>query len=84
MTMQEYFQDKINIDWRLLKKQKEKLLQIINEPKREGELLSPDQCKAVQGIINLIDAIQDDAVDIGGLPEKVVFPESGVNEWRQE
>jgi predicted ATPase len=55
------------VDYNLLAKQKSLLMSI-----RE-ELLSPEQHDALRGVIHLIDAIQDYAVDALGHEESEVF-----------
>ena len=57
------------IDWSLLKKQKKTLLII----KNCHEDITSDQTKDIDGIIHLIDAIQDYAVDSMGISEEEVF-----------
>lgn len=52
------------IDWAELKVQKKFLMDIIN---------NMDGCVEFDGILHLIDAIQDYAVDVMGIPEKEVF-----------
>ena len=54
------------IDWKLLRKQKLHLLNILDDKK-----LTPSRLKSLEGILNLIDGIQDDAVEFHG--EKTVF-----------
>lgn len=56
-----------NIDFNMLRVQKTALLSI-----RE-ELLSPEQGDALEGIVNLIDAVQDYAVDVMGMDKYEVF-----------
>ncbi len=52
-----------NIDWSLLRDQKEHLISLnIGDPKLE-----------LDGIINLLDSFQDHAVDVLGIDEKLVF-----------
>ena len=51
----------MNIDWTLLRAQKEWLLQFDNEQ--------------AQGLVNLLDHLQDDAVDSGEFTETEVFGE---------
>jgi hypothetical protein len=46
------------IDWKLLRKQKRLLLQVIN-----NDNVNFKEKEALEGILNLIDAIQDYAVD---------------------
>lgn len=73
-----------NIDWQLLKDQKNDLLTTIidlaydaKEANKAGEekLASrlTKQSQSIQGIINLIDSIQDYVVDELNIPEKEVF-----------
>ena len=62
-----------NLDMNSLRKQKEILISMIMD---QGEADDPNQredAKEVEGIINLIDAIQDHAVDVLGMSEKEVF-----------
>lgn len=47
-----------DIDWDLLRKQKKALLNAV---------------EAIEGVINLIDSIQDHAVDVLGVPAQNVF-----------
>ena len=56
-----------NIDWKLLRKQKRTLLKIANDIDNVPKL------EHVEGIIVLIDALQDYAVDIAELKEREVF-----------
>jgi len=84
MTVQEYFQKKVNINWQLLKKQKEVLLKMLNSSDTASNFekgkLRKDEYDTIQGIIYLIDATQDDAVDLGDISAKLVFPDLGTNE----
>lgn len=57
------------IDWSLLREQKIKLIDI----SMDEYLLNKEVIVAVKGIIELIDAIQDYAVDDIGLTNKEVF-----------
>jgi len=60
------------IDWILLRQQKTSLIRIIEDRKANpklGHFLTGD----LQGILHLIDAIQDYAVDVMGLTDKEVF-----------
>lgn len=50
----------LNIDWALLRSQK-------------AYLLNLPECDELNGIISLIDAIQDEAVDSGEFSEQEVF-----------
>ena len=43
-----------NIDWDLLKTQKELLFKLVNDPKRPQ-----DEVDLLDGVLNLLDAIQD-------------------------
>jgi hypothetical protein len=60
-----------NIDWKLLRKQKRTLLQTIIklETGDEDDPVTDD----LDGILHLIDSIQDYAVDVLGLPEHEVM-----------
>jgi len=55
------------IDWVVLKKQKEDLLKVIDENSNS------ETKDSLTGILNLIDSIQDHAVDVMGMSEKIVF-----------
>lgn len=55
------------IDWSLLREQKAALLSI------PEQLINATQYDALQGIISLIDSLQDYAVDVTNVPEEVVF-----------
>jgi hypothetical protein len=57
-----------NIDWELLKKQKMSLLEI-----QEMTCFTKEDQENMTGIVNLLDALQDYAVDVVGLSEKQVF-----------
>jgi hypothetical protein len=57
------------IDWELLKKQKRSLLSIISD----GFLPDEEPKDDLIGIVNLLDSIQDYAVDVMGVDEKTVF-----------
>jgi hypothetical protein len=56
------------IDWKLLKKQKFQLLKVIN-----NDAVTPKQKESLEGILNLLDTVQDFAVDVLGINEKEVF-----------
>lgn len=64
MTLEEFIG---KIDLPMLRDQKTAILLI------RSEVLSEEQEYALTGIINLIDAIQDYAVDVMGVPKNVVF-----------
>lgn len=57
------------IDWELLKAQKADLVSLTYA----GDLATGYK-KSMQGIINVIDSLQDYAVDSMGIDEDVVFP----------
>jgi hypothetical protein len=46
----------MNIDIELLKKQKEYLISMI----AEGDLGLPEECELLEGLVHMLDAIQDD------------------------
>ena len=56
-----------NIDFKSLKKQKQTLLATIDKSKSKKEI------DDLTGILNLIDEIQDKAVDVYGYKESTVF-----------
>ena len=61
------------MDWELLRNQKRILLEeTIDMEKKNAEYYKP-VTDAFDGIIHLLDAIQDYAVDVLGIGEKVVF-----------
>ena len=57
----------LNINWELLKKQKSDLLDILSydESLQLNDPVSIQQKESLEGILNLIDGIQDYAVDSG-------------------
>lgn len=57
-----------NIDWELLKKQKEDLITVMSILDGGSELH-----ESVEGILSLIDATQDYAVDEMGVDENVAY-----------
>lgn len=57
----------LDMDWELLREQKEVLIHLD---------LGKNKNKLIEGIISVIDAIQDQAVDENAVPEKVVFGKS--------
>jgi len=61
-----YFVEKI--DWLELRNQKRLLLETIN-----NDAVSPEHKEALEGILSLIDAVQDYAVDEMGMSEEDVF-----------
>jgi len=56
------------IDWPLLQQQKQLLVEL-----RAGQTVTAEQEESIEGILNLLDSIQDQAVDSGDVPEAVVF-----------
>jgi len=56
-----------NINWELLRKQKSTLFNLIQE------IDNVEQVEHLEGIIYLIDAVQDEAVDNEGTDENLVF-----------
>lgn len=56
-----------NIDWDNLSEQKDILIRIVR-------ILGSDDASEVEGLLSLLDAIQDYAVDELGVAEHVVFP----------
>jgi hypothetical protein len=56
------------IDWKMLRKQKKDLLKVIN-----NDSVSPKEKESLEGIMSLIDHIQDYAVDTCELSERKVF-----------
>lgn len=75
-------------DWKLLREQKEHLLEVITStvPDTSNSFgllhvsMNKQQHLALQGILHLIDSIQDDAVDSQGLSEEEVFGLTKENE----
>jgi len=68
------------IDWKLLRKQKLHLLEILND---EESSITAEQHISIEGIVSLIDSIQDKAAE--ELSEEIVFalniPCSFTSEW---
>lgn len=62
-----------DIDFKLLKEQKLTLLEIIEERKDSQYLKDKKQVEHVEGVVNLIDEIQDFAVAELGVTEEEVF-----------
>jgi hypothetical protein len=58
------------IDWKLLQQQKAILLTVINKDE-----INPREKEGLEGILNLIDSLQDSAVDDFELAEDLVFSE---------
>lgn len=69
MVMKEIPQFINDIDWDLLKQQKLSLLYIVNNNALINNVISED----VNGIVHLIDSIQDYAVDVVGIDDDIVF-----------
>jgi hypothetical protein len=64
------FQVTVRMNWKLLRKQKRILLGLLNQ---SSLALRPEQRDAIDGIINLLDCVQDQAVDSGEFTERQVF-----------
>jgi hypothetical protein len=63
-----------NMDWGLLRRQKRHLVTMANDYSKNAlKCLKPEEAKVLDGIISLIDAIQDNAVESGQLTEQEVF-----------
>ena len=61
----------MNIDYHLLRKQKQTLNELIAE-----QSLTPEHQEDLTGLVNFIDDLQDEATDELGVPEAEVFGES--------
>jgi hypothetical protein len=61
-----------HIDWPLLRQQKQHLLEILDN---ENSNVTAEQHVSIEGVVSLIDAIQDNAVDNGDMDEAAVFGE---------
>lgn len=61
----------LGMDWQLLRQQKETLVDLANNVNLN--IFGVDYRDAVDGIINLLDSIQDYAVDVMEVPEDKVF-----------
>lgn len=59
-------------DYRLLLKQKQTLLEIIDPDTMHFD--DPGRITNLEGLLNFLDAFQDAVVDAGVLPEAQVFP----------
>jgi hypothetical protein len=57
------------INWKLLRRQKTSLVSLATL----GKTVTGEDCEAIDGILNLIDAIQDRAVDGEQATEREVF-----------
>lgn len=57
----------MHLDWKELRKQKLVLLEMVLTTK------SKKKAKALDGVINLIDSLQDDAVETGAYTPEEVF-----------
>jgi hypothetical protein len=62
-----------NIDFEKLKKQKAILINMIQDWGEADDSYQNEDAKEAEGLINLIDGIQDYAVDTLGVDEKEVF-----------
>lgn len=63
----------LDIDFKQLREQKDILINMIQDWGEADDEQQNIDAKNVQGILNLIDAIQDQAVEVHGLTEKEVF-----------
>ena|GEM_PF-2723520 len=55
--------EKLNIDWDLLHRQKLALFALLSRSTRTSRVkLTRSEREAIEGIVNLLDALQDDAV----------------------
>lgn len=61
------------VDWRLLKGQKDILIHMIEDWSQSDDPIQKENAKEVEGILNLLDSLQDYAVDTLGKSEKEVF-----------
>ena len=61
------------IDWRMLKEQKRTLISVIEDKRDTYTIEARDQLGDLEGILELIESIQDCAVDEMGVPEEEVF-----------
>jgi hypothetical protein len=61
------------VNWPLLKRQKISLLTCMDKLEENDPPIDPECIKDLQGIINMIDSMQDIAVDDLGMSEKEVF-----------
>jgi len=66
----------IEIDWPLLRSQKDELLKIEFAKVGDAIVVTGDLKESVTGVIHLIDALQDHAVDDEDTSESEVFGES--------
>lgn len=73
------FNVNFDIDFKLLRKQKRNILKLIThlEHKRVADQDCEKFINSLDGIISILDSIQDQAVDSCGIPEKIVFPNLG-------
>lgn len=62
-----------NIDWQWLREQKHTLLTIIAEKRSVHLIEVEEQVDDLEGLVSLIDSLQDYAVDELGIPEEEVF-----------
>jgi hypothetical protein len=61
------------IDWPMLKEQKRTLISIIEDKRDTFTIEARDQLGDLEGLLELIESIQDCAVDEMGVPEELVF-----------
>jgi hypothetical protein len=71
-----------SMDWKLLREQKLHILGLLERAQSDyihatdEPILLPEEKEALDGVLNLLDAIQDCAVDEVGLPSDVIFGKS--------
>ena len=69
-----------SINWELLRKQKQTLLDVSQKLRDDNSLvINEDEIKQIEhleGVVALIDALQDDVVDNQGVHETLVFGET--------
>jgi hypothetical protein len=58
----------LEIDWELLRRQKRAVVEL-----RTGTVVGAEQEDAAEGLLNLLDSIQDQAADSGEVTEEEVF-----------
>ena len=63
----------LDIDFKQLRKQKDILINMIQDWGESNDKQQRLYAEEVEGILNLIDNIQDQAVDVHGLSEEEVF-----------
>lgn len=69
--------DVSDVNWELLRKQKLHLLEILSD---KNSSITAEHCASIEGIVNLLDAMQDNVVATGKLSEDEVFGELAAQE----